>query len=69
MRQSNPIVPSGLSIIYLDVMEKGKFICQLAYKYCPLFPVNIHKVEDYIYKQRPSLRGRKINVEFSNNKI
>ena len=68
MRLNNS-TPSGLSTIYLDVMEKGKFICQLAYKYCPLFPVNIQKVEAYIYKQRPSLRGRNIKVEFSNNKI
>ena len=69
MSRNRHTPPSGLSTIYLDVMEKGKFICQLAYKYCPLFPISISKVEAYIYKLRPSLRGRNINVEFSNNKV
>ena len=61
--------PSAMSTVYLDVMEKGKFVCQLPYTYCPLFPVSISKLSAYIYRQRPSLRGRNIRVEFSNNRV
>lgn len=61
--------PSALRTVYLDVMEKGKFICQLPYNYCPLFPVSIRKVEEYVKRTRPSLQGRNITIVFSNNRV
>ena len=67
---SNKITPpNGLKTIYLDVMEKGRFICQVAYKYYPLFPLDLQKLSDYVKRQRPSLRNRNINIALSSNRV
>ena len=63
--------------ILLDIMLGGKFICQLKYDGMP-FPelingkvVPVYDAEDlerFVYEQRPSLRGKDIRIEFSNQK-
>ena len=63
--------------ILLDIMEKGHFICQLKYDGMP-FPefidgevVSVYDSEDikkFVYSKRPSLVGRDIRIEFSNQK-
>lgn len=63
--------------VLLDIMLGGKFICQLKYEGMP-FPemidgkvVPVYDSEDmerFVYNQRPSLRGKDIRIEFSNQK-
>ena len=65
--------------VLLDIMEKGRFLCQMVYDKRG-FPesigggkfVEVHRLEDlkkFVYEKRPSLRGRDIRIEFSNNKV
>lgn len=64
--------------VLLDIMLGGRFICQLRYDGMP-FPemidgkiVPVYDSEDirkFVYEKRPSLRGRDIRIEFSNNKV
>ena len=63
--------------ILLDVMLNGRFVCQLKYNRRG-FPEMIdgevkesHKIEDlerFVFEKRPSLRGKDIRIEFSNQK-
>ena len=63
--------------ILLDIMLGGKFICQLKYDGMP-FPELIDgkvvpvydsdDLEKFVYEKRPSLRGKDIRIEFSNQK-
>jgi len=64
--------------LLLDVMMDGRFVCQLKYtgKSMPAFQggkvVRVYNSEDlerFVYEQRPSLRGKNINVAFSNQRI
>ena len=63
--------------VLLDIMLGGKFICQLKYDGMP-FPelidgkvVPVYDSEDlekFVFEKRPSLRGKDIRIEFSNQK-
>ena len=63
--------------ILLDVMLNGRFVCQLKYDGMP-FPemingkvVPVYDTEDmerFVFEKRPSLRGKDIKIEFSNQK-
>ena len=63
--------------VLLDIMLNGKFICQLKYDGMP-FPelingkiVPVYDTEDlekFVFEKRPSLRGKDIRIEFSNQK-
>ena len=63
--------------ILIDIMEHGRFICQLKYDGYP-FPEMIdgevkpvydsEDIKKFVYSQRPSLVGRDIRIEFSNQK-
>ena len=74
MRPNNKIV-SGLKLVYLDVMERGKFLRQVKYYISnnPLFPKTDKQVEhealEYVKKTYPSLASRDINVQLSNDRI
>lgn len=59
----------GYKVIYLDIMIKDRFVCQLTYEYCPLFPIEEKDVIDFVLKKRPSLKRKKFTIEFSNNRI
>lgn len=63
--------------ILLDIMLGGKFICQLKYEGMPfpeiidgkVMPVyDSEDLERFVYEKRPSLRGKDIRIEFSNQK-
>lgn len=64
--------------ILLDIMEGGRFVCQLLYDRRG-FPemINgrikeVHSQEDierFVYEKRPGLKGKNINIEFSNQRI
>jgi hypothetical protein len=60
--------------ILLDIMEHGRFICQIPYfrRGIPILVngkvVEVHDTEElerYVYEARPSLRNRKINIAFA----
>lgn len=65
--------------ILIDILEHGRFICQMVYDKRG-FPqeieggkiVETHRLKDiekFVYNKRPSLKGREIRIEFSNQKI
>lgn len=60
---------SGLKKIYLDIMIKGKFVCQLPFSFCPLFPIEMEEVREYVLEKRPTLKNKEFNVLFSNDKV
>lgn len=57
------------SVVYIDIMLGGRFYKQLAYEYCPLWPVKEKEVKTFIESRCPSLKGRKYNISFSNQKV
>lgn len=50
----------GYKVIYLDIMIKDRFVCQLTYEYCPLFPIEEKDVIDFVLKKRPSLKRKSL---------
>ena len=63
------VMNSGTKTVYVDVMKDGIFYKQVPYSYCPLFQINKSKIEKYIRGIMPSLRGHKIGVELTNNRV
>ena len=61
--------PTGREVVYLDIMRSGRFVCQLPFEYCPLFPVSIDELTDYVFSKRPSLKGQTITIAFSGNRV
>jgi len=59
----------GIRRVYIDVMIDGRFVCQLPYMYCDLFPDNEETVKDYVRQKRPSLKDKDFQVLFSNNRV
>ena len=59
----------GYKVIYLDIMIRGLFVCQLTYKYCPLFRIEIEELEKFVLEKRPTLRNKKFTIAFSNNRV
>lgn len=55
--------------VYLDIMVDGMFYCQLPYLYLPFMEIDIREVEAYVLEKRPSLKGKNINIAFSNERI
>ena len=53
------------SVILIDVMLNGSFVCQMKMPYCPLFPLNFNEAKKFVTDKKPSLRGKKFNLEFS----
>lgn len=57
-------------MVYLDIMQGDRFLFQLPYEYCPLFPLNAREVADYVFSRRPSLKGKQnITIAFSGNRV
>ncbi len=54
-----------MKTIFLDIMIKGRFYRQLKYTFCPLWPIQLNEVYDFIMEKLPSLSGKKWNFEFS----
>lgn len=64
--------------VLLDIMQDGRFLCQLRYNKRG-FPQMIDgefievydpkDIEEFVYSQRPSLKGKNIKIEFSNQSI
>ena len=64
--------------VLLEIMQDGRFLCQLRYNKRG-FPqmingefVEVHDqkdIEEFVYSQRPSLKGKNIKIEFSNQSV
>lgn len=52
----------GEKYLYFDIMERGRFVYQFRYSYCPLFKLDLEDVERKLYEKRPSLKGRKLEI-------
>ena len=64
--------------ILIDVMQDGRFVCQLHYTGKErleeidgqiLRVLSETDIRKWINKQRPSLRNKKINIRLSNNRV
>lgn len=60
---------SGLKVIYLDIMVGEKFLTQIPYHYCPLFPIDIKEVEKFVLEKRPTLKNKKFRIEFATQRV
>ena len=60
---------SGLKIIYLDIMVKDRFVTQIPYPHCTLFPIDSEELKNFVLEKRPSLKNKDFRIEFSNNKV
>ena len=52
--------------LIFDVMLNGRFVCTLAYPFCPLFTLTQKELEEFIEKKRPTLKGKNYNIIFCN---
>lgn len=59
----------GYKTIYVDVMVDDRFYCQVPYEYCPLWPIDVQAVGDYVRERKPGLRKKKFKMAFSNQRI
>lgn len=59
----------GYRVVYLDIMIGGLFICQLTYRYCPLFALDSEELRNFVLEKRPTLRNKKFTIEFSSNRV
>lgn len=57
-----------MEVIYIDIMEGERFVDQLPYITPPNSEWDAKAVEEYVYSKRPSLRYRKVNFEYTNNR-
>ena len=53
-----------MKTLVFDVMLKGRFVCTLRMKYCPLFPLTVDEICEFVERKRPTLKGKKYNIEF-----
>lgn len=68
-RMGNRMENSGLKIIYLDIMVKDRFVTQIPYPHCTLFPIDSEELKNFVLEKRPSLKNKDFRIEFSNNKV
>lgn len=48
--------------LFIDVMCKGRFVMTFRYQYCPLFTIDLNDVRNKLLAQRPSLRGKQLEL-------
>lgn len=68
MATSNNKIKKGYERVYLDVMIKDRFICQLVFHYCPIFKVT-EEVRKFVLENRPTLSKQKFQIFFSQNRV
>lgn len=54
----------NMKTLTFDVMLHDRYVCTMKYRYCPLFPIDAKKLEDYVTSRRPSLKGKPFRIEF-----
>ena len=63
------VMNSGTKTVYLDIMKDGAFYQQIPYSYCPLWPVDVLKIQKYVLDKMPSLCGHKFTIALTNNRV
>lgn len=53
-----------MKTLTFDVMLKGRFVCTLHYRFCPLFPIMEEELAAFVESKRPSLKGKPYNIAF-----
>ena len=69
MATSNNKIKKGYERVYLDVMIKDRFVCQLIFYYCPLFKITDEELNEFVVKNKPNLVKKKFKVFFSVNRV
>lgn len=69
MATSNNKIKKGYERVYLDVMIKDRFVCQLTFYYCPLFKITDEELNEFVLKNKPKLAKKKFQVFFSFNRV
>lgn len=54
--------PIPQKTLFVDVMNEGRFIFTLRYKYCPLFKIDLNDIYEKVLEKRPTLRNDKIEL-------
>lgn len=54
--------------IYIDIMQKGRFIRQMTYTYLPIFPIDPDDVIAKVKQTFPSLANQQFTIAFSNQR-
>lgn len=65
----NNVKIKGYKTVYLDVMIKDRFICQLVFHYCPIFKVTDEEIRNFVLENRPTLSKQKFQIFFSQNRV
>lgn len=55
-------------VVYVDVMLNGRFYRQLKYSYCPLFPIRLEDLTEFVENECPTLRGKNYTLNFSDKR-
>lgn len=64
------LIPDKTKKILLDIMLNDRFVCQLAYPVAAGEKiVDIKDLEWFVTFKRPSLNGKKFNINFSEQKV
>ena len=59
-----------MKTIYLDILVRGRFYTQLAYRFSPLFVIDAEDVKRFVLDKLPSLRNSKEwTIGFSNSRV
>lgn len=58
-----------MKTVYIDIMLNGLFYRQIAYKYCPLFPIDEKEINEFVLKKCPTLKGKNFSVQLTDNRI
>lgn len=64
MKYSQSQNKGAMKILTFDVMLRGRFVCTMKYRYCPLFPLEIDELKKFIEDKLPSLKGKGYNIVF-----
>ena len=68
-----PSPPTPLSgrtrILFVDVMEGGRFLFTHRFRWCPLFKVSPDEIVRDVLRQRPSLKNRKIELYIDHTQL
>lgn len=51
-RMGNRMENSGLKIIYLDIMVKDRFVTQIPYPHCTLFPIDSEELKIFCIREK-----------------
>lgn len=57
-----------MKVLAFDVMLRGRFVCTMKYRYCPLFPLEIDELKKFIEDKHPSLKGKDYTISLFNKK-